>query len=108
MRQNPKLVPTQTSGACSLSRMIDPSAAMPFAAPMFPPPNFMTLKANIFLRSGQLHFVWHQIPEAGHVGVPLASQLIRLNAVAIFALGVVAEIFSIPKLVDVGLLSLQE
>ncbi len=44
----PKLVPTQTSWACSLSRMMSPFAAMPLAAPISPLPNFITLVAKIF------------------------------------------------------------
>ena len=57
-----------------------------------------------FLCCGELHIFRVEIAEAGHIGVPLAGELVGLDAVAIFALLVVAEIFAVPEFVDVGFL----
>src|SRR6202022_1200791 len=39
---------------------------------------------------------------ACYVGIPLSGELVGLNVVAVFASGVVAEILSIPELLDVA------
>src|SRR6267154_2401050 len=52
----------------------------------------------------QLHFARNQVSEPDHVGIPLPGQLIGLYTVAISAVGVVAKIRTVPKLIDVCLL----
>src|SRR5579871_4496201 len=88
--------------------MMLPLAAMPLAAPISPLPNCMTLVAKIFFAARELHLLGIKIAEAGHVGVPLAGELVGLDAIAIFALLVVTEVLAVPELVDIGLLRLEE
>ena len=62
-----------------------PLGAMPLTAPISPLANFITLKAKIFSKRFLAHFARNQIAQAGHVGIPLAGELIGLNVVVIFA-----------------------
>ena len=48
-----------------------------------------------------LHVHRDEITQAGDVGVPLSGELVGLDVVAVFASGVVAEILSVPELLDI-------
>src|SRR5437879_8218064 len=67
---------------------------------------FQNIEGVDFLERTKLHSAGNEIAEAGHVGVPLSSELVSLDIVAIFAVGVVAEIFAIPKFLDIAGLAL--
>ena len=51
---------------------------MPLAAPIWPPPNFITLKSKIFFSADTLHRVRNNVSQTGQIRVPLSGELVRL------------------------------
>src|ERR1700759_2610294 len=69
---------------------------------------FHDVEREDLLHRGELHGMGHDVAKTSEVCVPLAGNLVRLDGVLGFAVRVVAEIFAVPELRDVGLLSLEE
>ena len=96
IRHSPRLCPPRLlslrrwSGFCHRQ-------LMPLAAPIWPSPNFITLKSKIFFSADMLHRVRHNVAQAGQIRIPLAGKLVGLNIVFRLAARVVAEILAIPQ-----------